>query len=239
MLLLAHLLQQSEELARLFWSKTCGWFIRQDNRRAVEQCTRQHHQLPLQWRQRRRFLAHDVLETQPVKQRACAFLSRPARRARIPPRNGDIVQHAQPGQQPGQAEQKAYLPCTHRGTSGAWQVLNRLAIQPHDAAGWLKPEEPVVLVESGGQARLYPLQILIWHEIVNDTVGGVPVAVTFCPLCNASIVFDRTLDGQVLDFGTTGKLRNTCSAELIAGCNSSHGCLCSGSRPPQRREGRV
>jgi len=49
----------------------------------------------------------------------------------------------------------------------------------------------------------------MWHEIVNDTIGGVPVAVTFCPLCNAAIAFDRRVDGTVLDFGTTGKLRKS------------------------------
>ena len=50
---------------------------------------------------------------------------------------------------------------------------------------------------------------MIWHEIVNDTVGGVPISVTFCPLCNTAVVYDRRLDGKVLDFGTTGKLRNS------------------------------
>jgi hypothetical protein len=53
------------------------------------------------------------------------------------------------------------------------------------------------------------LRILIWHEIVNDTVGGVPVTVTYCPLCNSAVVFDRRLPPHVLDFGTTGKLRNS------------------------------
>ncbi len=76
-----------------------------------------------------------------------------------------------------------------------------------DADRWLKPLEPVILFERPGEARAYPLRILIWHEIANDTVGGVPVAVTFCPLCNTSIVFERRLDGRALDFGTTGKLR--------------------------------
>jgi len=76
-----------------------------------------------------------------------------------------------------------------------------------DADKWLKPREPVILFERGGEARAYPLQILIWHEIANDTVAGLPVAVTFCPLCNTSIVFDRRLEGRALDFGTTGKLR--------------------------------
>jgi hypothetical protein len=67
--------------------------------------------------------------------------------------------------------------------------------------------EPVVGLIVNGEAKAYPLRILMWHEIVNDTIGGVPVTVTFCPLCNATIVFDRRVDGQVLDFGTTGKLR--------------------------------
>ena len=76
-----------------------------------------------------------------------------------------------------------------------------------DADGWLKPKEPVILVQVGDDARAYPIQILIWHEIANDTVGGEPLVVTFCPLCNTAIAFKRTVNGQVLDFGTTGRLR--------------------------------
>lgn len=77
-----------------------------------------------------------------------------------------------------------------------------------DAANdWLKPAEPVIFVQVGSDARAYPIQIVIWHEIVNDTVGGVPVVVTFCPLCNTAIAFERTVHGRVLDFGTTGRLR--------------------------------
>ncbi len=72
---------------------------------------------------------------------------------------------------------------------------------------WIKPKEPVIFFEQGDDARAYPLQILIWHEIVNDTVRGVPVAITFCPLCNTAIAFDRRVGGRVLDFGTTGRLR--------------------------------
>ncbi len=78
-----------------------------------------------------------------------------------------------------------------------------------DASGWLDDREPVIVVQIGKQARAYPLQILMYHEIVNDTLGGVPISVTFCPLCNASIVFDRRVDGEVLDFGTTGRLRKS------------------------------
>jgi hypothetical protein len=75
------------------------------------------------------------------------------------------------------------------------------------ARTWLKAKEPVIVLRLGGEARAYPLQILMFHEIVNDMVGGVPVAVTFCPLCNASIVFERRVGERVLDFGTTGRLR--------------------------------
>jgi hypothetical protein len=73
------------------------------------------------------------------------------------------------------------------------------------ARAWLKPAEPVIVLRMGKDARAYPLQILMYHEIVNDTVNGVPVAVTFCPLCNAS--FERRVADRVLDFGTTGRLR--------------------------------
>lgn len=65
----------------------------------------------------------------------------------------------------------------------------------------------MILFEIGDDIRAYPIQILMWHEIVNDTVGDTAVSVTFCPLCNTAIAFDRTLDEQVLDFGTTGRLR--------------------------------
>jgi len=80
-------------------------------------------------------------------------------------------------------------------------------VPPAEADGWLEAVEPVILLELNGDVRAYPLQILTWHELVNDTVGGVPVAVTFCPLCNTAIAFERTVAGQVLDFGTTGRLR--------------------------------
>jgi hypothetical protein len=73
----------------------------------------------------------------------------------------------------------------------------------------LAPHEPVISVVIDGDARAYPLRIMIWHEIVNDTVGGTPITVTWCPLCNTSIVFDRRVAGRTLSFGTTGKLRNS------------------------------
>ncbi len=69
--------------------------------------------------------------------------------------------------------------------------------------------EPVIGVIIEGTARAYPLRLLVWHEIVNDQIGATPFTVTFCPLCNTGIVFDRRLGDTVLDFGTTGKLRNS------------------------------
>jgi hypothetical protein len=72
---------------------------------------------------------------------------------------------------------------------------------------WLEPVEPVVFVQVGEESHAYPLQILTWHEIVNDTLGGLPLVVTFCPLCNTAIAFERQVDNLLLDFGTTGRLR--------------------------------
>ena len=74
----------------------------------------------------------------------------------------------------------------------------------------LSDREPVITVDIGdGTPRAYPIRYLIWHEIVNDEVGGVPVAVTYCPLCNSAMVFDRRVDGTALEFGVSGKLRHS------------------------------
>ena len=82
-------------------------------------------------------------------------------------------------------------------------------VSVEEADDWLEADEPVLTVELDGEAKAYPLQIMIWHEIANDRVGGVPVAVTYCPLCNTGITFDRRHDGRILDFGTTGRLRHS------------------------------
>ncbi len=73
-------------------------------------------------------------------------------------------------------------------------------------ADFVADEEAVVLVEVDGDARAYPIQILIWHEIVNDEFGDVPVSITYCPLCNSALAFDRRFGDRVLDFGTSGEL---------------------------------
>ena len=79
------------------------------------------------------------------------------------------------------------------------------------AAGdeWLADQQPVIALAQGDEAKAYPLAILTWHEIANDEIDGTPVAVTFCPLCNAAIVFNRQVDGDVLRFGVSGNLRNS------------------------------
>lgn len=81
-----------------------------------------------------------------------------------------------------------------------------------EAEVWLAGVEPVIVLAFLEEARAYPLQVLVWHEIVNDVVAGVPILVTYCPLCNSGLVFERTVDGRVLDFGTTGNIRN---ADLV------------------------
>lgn len=87
-----------------------------------------------------------------------------------------------------------------------------------DARKWISAREPVISLERQGEARAYPLQILTWHEIVNDVVAGDPITVTFCPLCNSAIAFEREIaasgeagellgtEETVLDFGTSGRL---------------------------------
>jgi len=101
---------------------------------------------------------------------------------------------------------------------GIGRVDPRDAIPPIDnpefedleaAAGWLDAREPGVLVQINGEARFYALSILTRHEIVNDQFGDVPAAVTYCPLCNTAIVYDRRLGGTTLRFGVSGLLRNS------------------------------
>jgi hypothetical protein len=85
-------------------------------------------------------------------------------------------------------------------------LLNPSFVSPAEATKWLRDNEPVIFLSHNGESRAYPIQILIWHEIVNDEIGGTPVVVTFCPLCNSAIVFESNVAGQVTTFGTTGKL---------------------------------
>jgi hypothetical protein len=74
---------------------------------------------------------------------------------------------------------------------------------------YLRAEEPVLAVTVAGHARAYPIRIMLWHEIANDVLGGRAIAVTYCPLCNSGVVFDRRVGGRTLRFGTSGLLRRS------------------------------
>ena len=82
-------------------------------------------------------------------------------------------------------------------------------VATNEAATWVGPKEPVLVVTRGDEARAYPLQILVWNELVNDRIGDRPILVSYCPLCNTAITFDRRVDGTVRDFGVSGMLRNS------------------------------
>jgi hypothetical protein len=86
-------------------------------------------------------------------------------------------------------------------------VINPRFVTPDEAGRWLKPKEPVISLVVGNEARAYPLQILIWHEIVNDRIAETPVVVTFCPLCHSAIAFNRNVAGRAHTFGVSGMLR--------------------------------
>lgn len=78
-----------------------------------------------------------------------------------------------------------------------------------EADRWIKDNELVLAIIYRGIKRVYPLQILVWHEIVNDVINGGPVLVTYCPLCGSGIAYERIIDGETVEFGTTGKLYNS------------------------------
>ncbi len=78
-----------------------------------------------------------------------------------------------------------------------------------EADKWIKNKELVLALTYKGETRVYPLQILTWHEIVNDVVAGDPLAITYCPLCGSGIAYDRRIKGEAIEFGTSGKLYNS------------------------------
>jgi hypothetical protein len=88
-------------------------------------------------------------------------------------------------------------------------AIDEPRFEPAAQVEWLDEREPVLALDLAGQSRAYPVQVLTWHEIVNDTVGGVPVAVTYCPLCNSALAFERELDDHLVTFGTSGSLYNS------------------------------
>ena len=88
-------------------------------------------------------------------------------------------------------------------------IYDPLNVSIEDAAGLLNDTAPVISVSVNGEARAYPLGVLMRHEIVNDELGGEPIAATFCPLCNSAVTFNRRVGDQVLTFGVSGFLRNS------------------------------
>ena len=88
-------------------------------------------------------------------------------------------------------------------------IINPKFVNIEEASDWLEENEPVIFLKYENSVKGYPLQILIWHEIVNDYIEEMPVIVTFCPLCYSAIVFDRRLDELTLTFGVSGLLRNS------------------------------
>ncbi len=99
-------------------------------------------------------------------------------------------------------------------SQGAWRdaipaLSGPLYVTLEEASAYYDDAEPLVQVGVNGDVRGYPLEILTWHEIVNDVVGGMPVAVTFCPLCNTAIAFESQIGETVYQFGVSGLLRNS------------------------------
>ncbi|NYT19929.1 MAG: DUF3179 domain-containing protein, partial [Methanosarcinales archaeon] len=78
-----------------------------------------------------------------------------------------------------------------------------------EADRWIEDNELVLALIHNGTKRVYPLQIMVWHEIVNDHINGEPILITYCPLCGSGIAYERTINGEEVEFGTSGKLYNS------------------------------
>ena len=78
-----------------------------------------------------------------------------------------------------------------------------------EADQWIEDNELVLAIDYKGVKRVYPLQILVWHEIVNDVIAGDPLLITYCPLCGSGIAFERVINGEAVEFGVSGKLYNS------------------------------
>ena len=78
-----------------------------------------------------------------------------------------------------------------------------------EADKWIQDNELVLGIIYKNVTRVYPLQILVWHEIVNDVIADDPILITYCPLCGSGIAYERRIDGEEVEFGTSGKLYNS------------------------------
>jgi len=92
---------------------------------------------------------------------------------------------------------------------GIPSIDNPKFVSTTEASTFLNDSDPGIALDINGTTRFYPFQILVWHEIVNDTINGQRVLVTYCPLCLSGIVFDPVVQGERVEFGTSGKLWNS------------------------------
>ena len=91
------------------------------------------------------------------------------------------------------------------GKDGIPAILKPVFV-PARETGFLKDEDRILGLSQSDEAKAYPIKILNWHEIVNDTIGGKPVVVTYCPLCGTGIGFDAAVQGRPHTFGVSGLL---------------------------------
>ena len=92
---------------------------------------------------------------------------------------------------------------------GIPSIDNPVFVSVREADEWIEDNELVLGIDYRGERRAYPAQIMVWHEIVNDTISGDPLLITWCPLCGTGIAYERSLDGKAVEFGTTGRLYNS------------------------------
>ena len=92
---------------------------------------------------------------------------------------------------------------------GIPSIDNPIFVSVSDADEWIRDDELVLAITYKGEKRVYPLQILVWHEIVNDVIAGDPILITYCPLCGSGIAYERKIDGNPVEFGVSGKLYNS------------------------------
>jgi hypothetical protein len=92
---------------------------------------------------------------------------------------------------------------------GIPSIDNPRFVTVEEADEWIQDNELALAIIYKGVKRVYPLQIMVWHEIVNDNIAGDPILITFCPLCGSGIAYERTINGEEVEFGTSGKLYNS------------------------------
>ena len=92
---------------------------------------------------------------------------------------------------------------------GIPSIDNPKFVSLDEADQWIEDNELVLAIIYKGVTRVYPLQIMVWHEIVNDIIAGDPILITYCPLCGSGIAYERQINGEEVEFGTSGKLYNS------------------------------